>query len=709
MKLIPTCTVQKVTSKLKYKEVLLDNKRIITIPSSSCVDIDNKVKEIESNLFVECKNGDVKIYPAFCEKDRIEIGGFTIELLIKEITDDEELKSYLSLSKYHYKDRTIFGRTSVLIVVNTTPYLPKVIGYIELATPFYVNKPRAKVLNSKFTHEHIEWESWDKDTVKKNINTIVRIARCVVYPEFRGIGLGTLLIKHAEHYAQERWQISNIKPHFIEISADMLKYVPFAEKAGMHYIGETEGNLDRIHKDLRYLLNNYQRIESKEIVSNHQMGIVEQQKSRLRKAIRLANENNMSLEDFIDRLEHLKKNQRLKDFTFFNGLVSLPKPSYLKGLDKNADDFIIQQLGKNYKDRADFHTKIKAHPIESPIILNKLNINYISKIRRTNRTQAIQNAFGISPRDIDLPVINDFSIQINPGEIVLIVGSSGSGKTTLLNYFAGLLTKNKNIIINGNCSFPSNYNPGIFKDIRSQKPLIEYFSKADIEHVLQLMGNVGLSDAYVFVKRFEELSNGQKYRAQMAKLLYSGNNVLIVDEFCTNLDPITANVLAHRISILVKKLGINLIAGASHSDFFIKSLNPDKVVRLSTAWDYETICGQDYLKNFPQIKHKFNVPTLRFKTDYFKQIIMGKKSSTIRLFSSTYKTGFILLECGNQTVPAYIKQVERIGFTKLKKKHAIEDGFSSINELHSALRILYKEIDTESELAIIRFNLLEFK
>jgi len=54
------------------------------------------------------------------------------------------------------------------------------------------------------------------------------------------------LVKHAAEFARQRWQVAGFLPYFLEISADMLKYVPFAEKAGMLFIGETEGNLRRV-------------------------------------------------------------------------------------------------------------------------------------------------------------------------------------------------------------------------------------------------------------------------------------------------------------------------------------------------------------------------------------------------------------------------------------------------------------------------------
>jgi ABC-type ATPase with predicted acetyltransferase domain len=705
-----TYTIQKLTSKLKYKEVLLNNQWTLNLPYSTCIDKDCKIIHKPSNLFIECINGDIQIFPTYCKKDKISIGGFSIDLLIKEITDEDELKAYESLAKYHYKGKALFGRTSILVAVNTTPYLPRVIGYIELATPFYVNKPRSEILNAPFNLNGINWNAWDKETTKKYINTIVRIARCVVYPEFRGIGLGQMLIEHAEIFARERWQISKLKPLFLEISADMLRYIPFVEKVGMHFIGETEGNLNRIHKDLSYLLTNFKRIQAKEIVSNHQMGIVEQQKSRLRKAMKLASESGLSIEEFITKLEKLNKERRLKDFTFFNGLVSLPKPTYIKGLDETSDAFIVHQLGKiPFSEVESFYEKVKLQKLSSPIVLEHLNIGYLSSIRRTKKTQAIYNAFGISPNEIEYQIINDLSLTINPGEIVLIMGSSGAGKTTLLNFLSKNLTDKTEVKIKGDYIFPDNYQPGEFKDIKSQKALVEYFGDEDLLYALQLMGNVGLSDAYVYVKRFDELSKGQQYRALFAKLIHSRSNTLIVDEFCSNLDPITANVLAHRIYKLCKRLGITLIAGAAHFEAFILSLNPDKVVRLSTAWDYEVIDGPIFTKSFSEKNHPLNIPILKLKSEYFDLILQGKKSTTIRRFNSSFNLGCSLLESEKNILPVYIKNIENKLFKELNSDDALRDGFSTLEDLKVTLLKIYNNLTDDSRITILHFKTIDFK
>ena len=139
-----------------------------------------------------------------------------------------------------------------------------------------MNKPRSVILNAPFSDSEIQWDAWDMPTLRRYIHLFVRIARCVVFPEFRGLSLGRLLVKHAGSFARDHWQVARLRPKFIEISADMLKFVPFSQRAGMVFIGETEGNLSRVAKDLRYLLANQDRVNG-DVVHEEACGIVDQQ------------------------------------------------------------------------------------------------------------------------------------------------------------------------------------------------------------------------------------------------------------------------------------------------------------------------------------------------------------------------------------------------------------------------------------------------
>ena len=148
------------------------------------------------------------------------------------------------------------GRCVPLIAKIDMWDLPNVVGFIELSSTFIVNTARSRFLNAQFVDKErgFAWQRWDREVAKAFSNSIVRISRCVVYPELRGLGLSRILVEAAARFAKERWHLGGLRPSFIEITAEMLRFWPFVRAAGFHYIGETEGNRHRAAKDMRYLV-----------------------------------------------------------------------------------------------------------------------------------------------------------------------------------------------------------------------------------------------------------------------------------------------------------------------------------------------------------------------------------------------------------------------------------------------------------------------
>ena len=542
-------------------------------------------------MYVLCRNGSATLSPAYSARDHIQIGSLKLGLIIKEITEQDEIDAYQALTAFHYRERPLFGRTARLVVRCFHPVYPKIIGYVELSTPFYVNKSRAAVLDRPFANGILKWDRWDKDTARRAINSVVRIARCVVYPEFRGVGLGQKLVLHAMEFARTHWQVGSLKPYFIEISAGMLRYVPFAEKAGLHFIGETQGNLNRVATDLEYLLRNRDRVKSRQIVKEESLGIVDQQVARMDRATKLMEANGWSAEELVRKLRRVRYAASLKDLSLLGNILSLPKPTYMGGLNEEAEQFIQEGVRQLKLESPAYFHKPCIKPLSEPILIEGLSIAHSSKVRRSRSTAAVEHAFGISPDAIEHPLIKDLSFVLEPGQIAMVVGPSGSGKTTLLNHIHGAVLKKLPEI-----KVPQDCRAGVFEKIRSKRPLIDAINGHDVHAALQLLGLVALSDAFVYLKRFDGLSAGQQYRAMLAHLLSADCNLWLADEFCVNLDPVSANCVASRLGALVRELKAILVVATPHPDVIAAALMPDLVIRLSTAWDSEVVSGRDFLR-----------------------------------------------------------------------------------------------------------------
>lgn len=82
------------------------------------------------------------------------------------------------------------------------------------------------------------------------------------------------------------------------------------------------------------------------------------------------------------------------------------------------------------------------------------------------------------------------------------------------------------------------------------------------------LSKVGLNDAFLFVRRFSQLSDGQKYRYRLAKLIELDAQWWIMDEFCSTLDRDTAKIVAFNVQKLARKEGKAVVAATTHTDLF---------------------------------------------------------------------------------------------------------------------------------------------
>ena len=196
----------------------------------------------------------------------------------------------------------------------------------------------------------------------------------------------------------------------------------------------------------------------------------------------------------------------------------------------------------------------------------RFQISYSTSAELTPRTIAVAQAFGLGIDEGRKFTVLDTELKIGVGDVVYITGDSGSGKSVLLNALEKDIRRGmRETCIN-------------VADVKLQhnNPLIETVGET-VEEGLELLSRVGLNDAFLFLRTFRELSDGQKYRYRIAKMVESGARFWVMDEFAATLDRDTAKIVAFNLQKLAKALGRSVIVATTHKDLF-EDLKPSVYV-----------------------------------------------------------------------------------------------------------------------------------
>jgi ABC-type ATPase with predicted acetyltransferase domain len=178
---------------------------------------------------------------------------------------------------------------------------------------------------------------------------------------------------------------------------------------------------------------------------------------------------------------------------------------------------------------------------------------YASRVERSDRVLEIAEAFGLGLDDREFVVFDHQQIEIEQGDVVYVTGQSGSGKSTVLRELASAMQASGAQVAD------------IDKVELRDVPLIDQIGR-DTSHALELLSIAGLNDAYLFVRKPAELSDGQRYRFRLAKLIESGADVWIADEFLAVLDRTTAKVIAFNLQKIARRQMATVLVATTHTD-----------------------------------------------------------------------------------------------------------------------------------------------
>lgn len=552
----------------------------------------------------------IPVTPRFTAEDYIPLGKEKIALRIGEINSPSDVRALEFLEQFHYKTNPSIGEnTSELDAKSVAPsvggrrailyvamklgqrWIPA--GYIDLQMPLMMCKPRHQLFDHPFHHceRNISWDHWDQQAMKQYLNTIVRIARIVVAPELRGLGLTRRIIKAAKVFAAERWHIGGMRPIFMEISAEMLTYIDFVSSSGFRFVGHTEGNIKRVLKDMAQMAHS----------PNGEFGMMSLQRKYFRALEDFCATMNITFDDGLDylrkKIERNENSLTTGEWAVLRSVIRKPIPYFLCPLDQSTTNYLrdAQKVFPSDKSLGPKKSRFSARRIT--ISIDDLSIRAAYSVPETKSTKMIMDAFGLKGDTVYSDIVHNVTVRASNGNIILVVGSSGSGKSVFLNALDPAQSLDANLSINRSSKLP--YAAGWLRRLRTDVPVFEALAeKYTPERSFVALSRVGLSEAFAFIKPFWMLSRGQQYRAMIADLLLRDEEVWLLDEFCSDLDPMTAKIVAHNLRKQIIATGrVAFIAAANHAHY-LDALRPTKVLMLRPGDTPTWLSYKEYQNEF---------------------------------------------------------------------------------------------------------------
>ncbi len=203
---------------------------------------------------------------------------------------------------------------------------------------------------------------------------------------------------------------------------------------------------------------------------------------------------------------------------------------------------------------------------------------------------------------IEIPVLQNISIDVKEGEFLALMGPSGSGKTTLLNLIAGIDRPDAGEVVVGGVNIAGlneselskwrarhvgfifqfyNLLPVLtaYENVELPLLLTKLSKKEKKEHVDFALKLVGLSDR--MENKPSQLSGGQQQRVAIARAIVTDPTIVVADEPTGDLDRVSAQevmTLLDRLNSEFKKTIVMVTHDPRAAEKAHKQMHLDKGV-----------------------------------------------------------------------------------------------------------------------------------
>ncbi|KGM98439.1 ABC transporter ATPase [Clostridium novyi A str. 4552] len=211
-------------------------------------------------------------------------------------------------------------------------------------------------------------------------------------------------------------------------------------------------------------------------------------------------------------------------------------------------------------------------------------------------------------------VLKDVNLEIEKGELVVLIGPSGCGKTTTLKMLNKLIKPTSgNIYINGEDISKKDsiklrrnigyviQQTGLFPHmtVGDNIGLIPYLEEWEDEKIrnktVELLYMVGMEPKKYIDRYPNELSGGQQQRIGVARAFATNPEIILMDEPFSALDPITRNQLQDELFNIQEKMKKTIVFVTHDMDEALKLADKICIMKDGVVLQYDT--PENILKN----------------------------------------------------------------------------------------------------------------
>ncbi|KUF99405.1 Tubulin delta chain [Phytophthora nicotianae] len=185
------------------------------------------------------------------------------------------------------------------------------------------------------------------------------------------------------------------------------------------------------------------------------------------------------------------------------------------------------------------------------------------------------------PSRPDILVLDNLNMEINPGEVVAIVGKSGAGKTTIASLMSKIIKPTSGTVTLDGVDIATlkaswlrkqigvvNQEPSLFASTIAENIMYG----AEVHNKDQLIAAAKEAHAHEFIMELPnqydtfvgekgvELSGGQKQRIAIARALYKQTNILLFDEATSSLDGRSEDMIRRALQSAAENRTVFIIA-----------------------------------------------------------------------------------------------------------------------------------------------------